>query len=136
VIVFERAVRFEEVDAAGIVFFGRFQSYAHDALEHFFAGLEGGYAGIVVGRGIGFPVVHLDVDFQSPIRYGDVVFIETSLAKIGHRSAVFRHLMKKPDGTIVCDAKHTVVLTDLKAMKSCEMPADVRALMLAHLAAT
>jgi 4-hydroxybenzoyl-CoA thioesterase len=136
VIVFPRAVRFEEVDAAGIVFFGRFQSYAHDALEHFFSSIEGGYAGIIVGRGIGFPVVRLDVDFKSPIRYGDHVLIETSLADVGTRSAVFRYLMKKRDGTLVCDAKHTVVLTDLKSMKSCDMPADVRAHMLAHLEAT
>ena len=42
-IVHERAVRFEEVDAAGIVFFGRFMEYCHEAMERFFDGVPDGY---------------------------------------------------------------------------------------------
>ncbi len=35
-IVLEREVRFEDVDPAQIVFFARFLSYAHEAMERFF----------------------------------------------------------------------------------------------------
>ena len=41
---YERPIRFEEVDAAGIVFFGRFSSYCHDAMERLFDAVSGGYA--------------------------------------------------------------------------------------------
>ena len=47
----QRAVRFEEVDAARIVFFARYLGYGHEAMEAFFGALEGGYHGLVDGRG-------------------------------------------------------------------------------------
>ena len=34
----------EEVDAAAIVFFAQFVTYAHEAMEHFFGALQGCYA--------------------------------------------------------------------------------------------
>jgi 4-hydroxybenzoyl-CoA thioesterase len=93
VIVYERAIRFEEVDAAAIVFFARFVNYAHEAMEHFFSRLDGGYAGLIVGRRIGFPAVHLDVAFAAPVRFGDALRIETRVARVGNRSAVFHYRM-------------------------------------------
>ena len=48
--VYERAVRFEEVDAARIVFFARFLNYAHEAMEALLGGLDGGYVRLVNDR--------------------------------------------------------------------------------------
>lgn len=132
-IAFHRAVKFEEVDAANIVFFARFVTYAHEAMEHFFNGVEGGYAGLILGRRVGFPAVHVEIDFSAPARYGDLLRIETTVAKVGRRSTVFHYRMiNETRGVLSCDLKHTVVTTDLDSLKSCEMPADVRALLEAH----
>ncbi len=133
-IVYERPVRFEEVDAARIVFFGRFLHYAHEAMEHFFGGLAGGYASLINDRGIGVPAVHVEMKFARPCRYGDVLSIETSTARIGTRSAVLRYVMKKRDGEVACEVSHTVVTSDLAAMRSVDMPDDVRRILEAHLA--
>ena len=133
-VVFERAIKFEEVDAAAIVFFARYVNYAHEAMEHFFSRLDGGYAGLIVGRRVGFPAVHLDVDFVSPVRFGDALRIETRVAKVGNRSAVFRYrMLNAANGALVAEVEHTVVTSDLRDVTSCDMPADVRALLLAHL---
>ena len=132
-IVFERPIKFEEVDAAGIVFFARFVNYAHEAMEHFFGALEGGYAGLIMEKRIGFPAVHVEVSFKSPLRYGDTLRIETTAGKVGTRSAVFHYRMRNArTGELAADFKHTVVISDLVAMKSCDMPDEVRALLLAH----
>ena len=48
VVVFERPIKFEDVDAAGIVFFARFVTYAHEAMEDFFSTLEGGYPRLII----------------------------------------------------------------------------------------
>ena len=136
-IAFERPIKFEEVDAANIVFFARFVTYAHEAMENFFAALDGGYAGIILRRRVGFPAVHVEIDFSSPARYGDVLRIETSVLKLGNKSAVLHYkMLNSVSGAMVCDLKHTVVTTDLDALKGCEMPADVRALLQAHLEAS
>lgn len=134
-IPYRRPVRFEEVDAAGIVFFGHFVSYAHEAMEAFFAGLEGGYSNLILRRRIGLPAVRVDIEYASPLRYGDVLVVETRASKIGGRSAVLGYTMRQESGgALVCTMAHTIVTTDLVTMTSCEMPADVRALLGAHLA--
>jgi 4-hydroxybenzoyl-CoA thioesterase len=134
VIPFERPIKFEDVDAANIVFFARFVGYAHEAMEHFFGGVDGGYPGLILQRKVGFPAVHVEIAFTAPARYGDVLRIETRVAKVGNRSAVLWYRMfHKGTDRLACELKHTVVTTDLRALASCDMPADVRALLLEHL---
>jgi 4-hydroxybenzoyl-CoA thioesterase len=136
VIVFERPIKFEEVDAANIVFFARFVTYAHEAMEHFFSALPGGYAGLILERRVGFPAVHVEITFTAPARYGDVLRIETRVARLGNRSAVLWYRMHHVvSGRLACELKHTVVTTDLGTLRSCDMPADVRALLAQHLEA-
>lgn len=132
-VVFERPVRFEEVDAAGLVFFARFFHYCHDAMEHFFGALPGGYVDLVMRRRVGFPAVHAEADYESPLRYGDVARIETSIAKIGTTSATFRYVLGKGGGRVhVATVSHVVVVTDMTTMKARAIPEDVRALFEAH----
>ncbi|MBL9024012.1 MAG: acyl-CoA thioesterase [Myxococcales bacterium] len=133
-IVYERPVRFEEVDAARIVFFGRYLYYAHEAMEHFFAGLDGGYPRLITERGVGLPAVDVRSEFSAPLRYGDRLRIETTTAKLGNRSAVLRYRMRaEASGQVCATVLHTVVATDLAAMRSIDMPSDVRAIFEAHL---
>ena len=134
--VFERAVRFEDVDAAGIVFFPRFLSYCHEAMEALCATLDGGYAGLVVDRKIGMPAVHVEVDFISPLRFGDTVRIEVVVEQIGRTSATFRYALSNPkSGAAVAVVRHVVVVSDLRALAKLPIPNDVRALLEQHLAA-
>jgi 4-hydroxybenzoyl-CoA thioesterase len=127
---FERPIRFEDVDAARIVFFPRFFNYAHEAMEAFFDRLEGGYHGLVIGRSVGLPAVHVEADFKSPLRYGDRVRIGVAVERVGTTSVTLRFDMTKvADGTPVATLRHVVVSTDLHAMKSRPFPDDVRVLL-------
>jgi 4-hydroxybenzoyl-CoA thioesterase len=135
VIVFDRPIKFEEVDAANIVFFARYVTYAHEAMEHFFdSAIEGGYAHLILERRVGFPAVHVEIDFTAPARYGDLLRIETRVARLGNRSAVLWYRMHHAaTGVLACELRHTVVTTDLRTLESCDMPDDVRALLAQHL---
>src|SRR5262249_50201757 len=119
---------------AHIVFFARFATYAHEAMENFFSSIDGGYAALILERKVGFPAVHVEMSFAAPLRYGDVVRIETRVVKLGNRSAVLHYRMyDKKKGVLAAEVKHTVVTTDLDALRSCPMPADVRARFEEHL---
>ena len=134
-ILYERPIRFDEVDPAGIVFFARFMNYAHEAMENFFAEIEGGYAGLILDRKTGLPTVRLEADFHVPLRYGDTARIETSCAKLGNTSATFVHRMKSAkSGDLCAIVRHVVVTVTLADLKPCPMPSDVRAMFAAHLA--
>ena len=132
-IVYERPVRFEEVDAAGLVFFARFLGYCHEAMERFFDGVPGGYVDLIVRRKIGFPAVNVTADWRAPLRYGDVARIEVVVARVGTTSCTFRYTLRRlADGAEVAVVDHVVVSSDLTTMTKTPLPDDCRALLEAH----
>src|SRR6516165_4446410 len=89
--LFDRPVRFEDVDAANIVFFSRFLNYCHEAMEALLAPLDGGYARLIVERRLGLPAVHVEADFTTPLRFGDVARIAVTVPRVGNKSCTFRY---------------------------------------------
>ncbi len=132
--VYARPVRFEEVDAAHIVFFPRFLGYCHEAMEALFDEVDGGYVGLVRDRKIGVPAVHVECDFTAPLRYGDVARIETRVEKLGRTSVRFRYAIARAgDGAKVATIVHVCAVSDLVALKAIPIPDDVRAALARHL---
>ncbi len=70
---FEMPVRFQDVDAAGIVFFARFFEYVHAAFEDFIAGTGESLAEVLATRAWASPLKHVEADYFAPLAYGDVV---------------------------------------------------------------
>jgi 4-hydroxybenzoyl-CoA thioesterase len=134
-IVYEREVRFQDVDAAGLVFFPNFLSFAHEAMERLFEGLEGGYVRLIRERRVGLPAVRVDSEFFAPVRYGERLRIETEVSRLGNRSLELSYRFVREDGVVAAALKHTVVTTDLDALQSCAMPEDVRRIATQHLSA-
>lgn len=129
-----RPVRFEDIDAAQIVFFARFLNYAHDAMERFFDEIPGGYAGLIMKRGLGFPAVHAEADYQAPIRYGETAAIRGVVTKLGTTSAHFSFTFERQsDGVHLATTSQVHVCTDIRAMKKQPFPPDVRAALEKHL---
>jgi 4-hydroxybenzoyl-CoA thioesterase len=132
--IYERKVSFEEVDAAQIVFFPRFLSYCHEAMEGLFDDVEGGYVRLVRDRKVGVPAVHVECDFKAPLRYGDVARIETVVEKLGRTSVSFRYAISRAsDRAAVASVLHICAVSDLVALKAIPIPDDVRAALERHL---
>lgn len=126
-------MRFEDIDAAGIVFFARFLNYAHDAMERLFDDLPGGYAALIMKRGIGFPAVHASTDFMAPIRYGDTARVTATVEKLGTTSCHLHFAFARAsDGVAIATSSHVHVCTSLATMTKLELPADVRAALEKH----
>jgi len=120
-------VRFDEVDAAGIVYFARFFTWCHDAMEAMLAGVEGGYVNLVVHRRLGFPAVHVEADYAAPLRFGEEVHISATVERIGKSSIAMRFdLTRASDRDHVATLRHVVAVTDLDAMRAHPIPEDVR----------
>ena len=123
-------VRFDEIDAAGIVYFARYFVWCHDAMESALAPVDGGYPGLVLRRRRGFPAVHVEADYAAPLRFGDDARVALGVERIGTSSVHLRfELARAADGQRVATVRHVVVLTDLDAMKSRPLPDDVRAVL-------
>ncbi len=127
-----RTVRFEDIDGAGIVFFPRYLSYCHEAMEAFFGALEGGYVRLICERKIGFPAVDVHVSYRSPLRYGDEATIAVEVLKLGNRSTTFRYSIAVGERAVAM-IEHTCAVCDLVALKSIQIPGDLRSHLEAHL---
>lgn len=119
-------VRFGHVDPAGIAYYPRIYDYLHDVFEELWEHHVGArYYRILCDEKMGFPLVHSEVDFAHPLRFGDRPEVKVTCFQLGRSSLGLRYVFRL--GEIVCvDAKMTTVCVDLATMKSLEMPARYR----------
>lgn len=134
--VFRRAVRFDEIDAAGFVYFPRIAALAHEAMERLFeASLEGGYArwiNGVDGPRLGFPCVHLACDFTAPLRFGDALEVEAIVGKIGATSVRFDVRVRRGDGVVCATIEYVVACARLDGPAKEPLPEALRAALNRH----
>jgi 4-hydroxybenzoyl-CoA thioesterase len=119
-------VRFGHVDPAGIAYYPRIYDYLHDVYEELWERHVGArYYRILSDEKMGFPLVHSEVDFSHPLRFGDRPEVRVTCFQIGRSSLGLRYVFKLGE-TVCVDAKMTTVCVDLATMKSVEMPARYR----------
>jgi 4-hydroxybenzoyl-CoA thioesterase len=120
-------VRFGHVDPAGIVYFPRIYDYIHDVFEELWEKHVGErYYRILCDDKVGFPLVHSEVDFRHPLKFGDRPIVRVTCFQLGRSSLGLRYVFALDDQVCV-DAKMTTACVDLGTMKSIGMPAEYRA---------
>lgn len=118
------AVRFGDVDKAGIVYFPRIFHYMHIAQEDFFGEYVGvPYHRLVEEEGIGFPTVSDATDFLSVIRYGDVLDIHVFVSRVGRTSATFEfRIHREATGEMLARASQVKVAVDMQTWQKVPIP--------------
>lgn len=117
-------VRFGEVDSAGIVYYPRFLHYCHVAMEEYFAAVLGvDYARLLRRERLGFPAVRAEVDFASPLRYGDAVEVEAGVAAVGRTSVTWAYTVRRRgEDRPAATARVVTVALDLDAFEKRPVP--------------
>lgn len=69
-------VRFQDIDAAGIVFFPRVFEYCHDAFVRFLAAAGEPLPEALLTQNWSGPLTHAEADFLRPMRFGDELEIQ------------------------------------------------------------
>ncbi len=120
-------VRFGDVDRAGIVYYPRIFDYFHQVFEGFFEDCMGiPYPEVIGGRlRAGFPAVHYEVDFLSPLNYGDRLPVRLTVARIGRTSVTFRYEVFRGKKLLV-RALGTTVCVDMKTFRPKPLPLRLR----------
>lgn len=85
--VYEHTVKFGETDAAAMVYTPRFADYCMEAAEVWFREyLDFDWYEINTSRGMGTPVVHMEMDFKLALKGADVIGVEVLVAHLGVKS--------------------------------------------------
>jgi len=110
----EIRIYYEDTDCGGVVYYANYLKYFERARTEY---LE--ERGISVARlikeGTQFLVVHAEVDYRSPARYGEFLTIETKLAETGRTSLTFAHvILERASQRVVVEGSAKLVTVDLQ----------------------
>ena len=80
---YTRNVRFQDTDAAGVVYFANILAMCHEAYEESLAASGINLKLFFTNPDVAIPIVHASVDFFRPMFCGDLVFIHQHPQQIG-----------------------------------------------------
>ena len=124
-----RRVEFRDTDAAGIVHFSVFFNYMEEAEHAFLRSLGLDVFLLDNDTAISFPRVAAKCDYRSPIRFGELVDVETNIERIGKSSVTYKFLFRR-DETVIAEGQVTAAcceLTEAGAPRPVAIPENVRA---------
>jgi YbgC/YbaW family acyl-CoA thioester hydrolase len=118
-------VRFGDLDPAGIAYYPNLVNYLHVAFEDFFAGFIGRPYPEVFREGLGFPTAKVEMEYLSPVHYGDRVSVAVAVEHLGRSSVRFRY-EGSVEGRPVFLARNTAVVVDMRAFRPIPIPEPLR----------
>ena len=123
-----RTVKFQEVDAAGTIYFPRVLEYFADAyllvLER--AGLD--VPAMLRDKTLAAPLAHAEADFLRPLFFGDVVDVEVLALQVGKTSATFGHRIRDAKGRAAAVGRTVHVFIDPRTFQPTAVPPGLAAL--------
>jgi acyl-CoA thioester hydrolase len=88
----EVIIRFNEADPLGIVWHGHYIRYFEDGRESF--GRKYGVSYLdFYQQGLAVPIVSVDCQYKRPLRYGDIVIVETTYVPLEAAKLQFEYKM-------------------------------------------
>jgi 4-hydroxybenzoyl-CoA thioesterase len=133
--VFEhrRAIRFADMDPAGIVFYPRYFEMINETVEAWFREALGrGFDEMILKERFGVPLARIEVDFKTPGGLDDELVFRLTVERIGGASAALRIRALCGD-EVRFEARLTIVYLDIDAHKPTPIPDALRARMTDYL---
>ena len=107
------SVRFNEVDSMAIVWHGHYIAYFEEAREDF--GKQFGISYLDIKKqGYAVPIVKTSTEHLRPLKYGEMMTVETSFINTRAAKIIFQYHIKNEAGDLVCKGETTQVFTDVK----------------------
>jgi YbgC/YbaW family acyl-CoA thioester hydrolase len=128
-------IRFQDVDAAGVLFFGRIYDYCHQAYEELWAAAGVDRAWIFSGAEFLIPIAHSEADYKSPILHGERITVRVDVTHVGRASFRLGYRVTGPRGgdDVRAVAKTVHAFVAKETMRPIPIPEKLRMFLLRHL---
>jgi acyl-CoA thioester hydrolase len=108
----EIRIYYEDTDCGGVVYYANYLKYFERARTQYLEDRGLSVAGLMK-EGIVFVVVHAEVDYKSPARYGETLIVETVISDMTPASFTFAHVLReKSSGRVVVEGSARLAATD------------------------
>jgi len=102
----------EDTDCGGVVYYGNYLKYFERARTEYLEQRGLSVYGLM-REGTVFVVVHAEVDYRSPARYGDRLIIETIVSDLTAASFTFSHVIRERESRrVVVEGLARLAATD------------------------
>lgn len=126
--VFRIRVRYPEVDRMGVAHHGHFFTWFEIGRTELMRDLGTRYAALE-DDGYLLPVVEASCRYLSPVRYDDLVEVETRVAEVGASLVAFSYILRRAGGESVLAEGKTVHATVNREGEVVRLPASTRDLL-------
>ncbi|HET9963060.1 MAG TPA: YbgC/FadM family acyl-CoA thioesterase [Nitrospiraceae bacterium] len=108
----EIRIYYEDTDCGGVVYYANYLKYFERARTQYLETRGLSVAGLR-DQGTQFMVVHAEVDYRSPARYGETLIVETILSEVRQVSVTFAHCLRERDShRLVVEGSAKLVAVD------------------------
>jgi acyl-CoA thioester hydrolase len=109
----EVRIYYEDTDCGGVVYYANYLKYFERARTQYLEDRGLSVAGLLK-EGTQFLVVHAELDYRSPARYGETLTVATKLSAIGNASLTFSHVIReRASHRVVVEGSAKLVTVDL-----------------------
>ena len=115
----EKRIYYHDTDCGGVVYYARYLNHFEEVRTEYLRSL-GIDVAEYAAKGSLFAVVHMEIDYKCPARYGDIVRVSAGVETIGNASIHFLQEVKKGD-TLLVNAKVVLACID-NNMKAKRIP--------------
>jgi acyl-CoA thioester hydrolase len=108
----EIKIYYEDTDCGGVVYYANYLKYFERARTEYLADRGLSVAGLMKD-GTVFVVVHAELNYRSPARYGDCLVIETVVSDTTPASFTFSHVIRERESRrVVVEGSARLAATD------------------------
>ncbi|MBD2195615.1 MULTISPECIES: acyl-CoA thioesterase [Calothrix] len=121
---YNRSVRFQDTDAAGVVYFTNILGICHEAYEESLEAAGIDLKAFFSNPAMAFPIVHANVDFLRPIFCGDKLLVNLMPQKLSGEKFEIAYEISLAD-VLVAKAITRHVCIDVSSRSKQELPSEI-----------
>jgi len=120
----QKTIFYHDTDCGGVVYYGNYLKFFEEARTLYMA-QKGFSIPELMKRGLYFVVARQEVDYKFPVRYADVISIDTQVTEKSDVRIVFENTITNQNGRLCTKGKTTLVCINAQGMPT-PMGADVK----------
>lgn len=121
-------VRYAETDQMGFVYYGNYATYYEVARVEAFRDLGFSYKKLE-DLGIGMPVLSLNVSYQAPAKYDDLLTVTVSIPEMPRARIQFKYEVKNEQGNQLNTGSTELVFMNLQTGRPVRLPSVMEELL-------
>lgn len=122
---YARKIRFQDTDAAGVVYFANVLAMCHEAYEESLATSGINLKSFFSNSTSAIPIVHADVDFFRPLFCGEQISVHLKTKYLDDRFEVIYEVVALETNKLVAKATTTHVCIDPTSRKRKDLPDEM-----------